>query len=101
MRVTPAAKGAKSPVAAPGPHSLPPGAQAATGGSCYVGYVPYTVFSADGSRAAVGTECSRPWELGVVPHMDLYDVASGSLLQSFPNPQTDPPLLSSNGAAIQ
>jgi hypothetical protein len=82
------------------PQALPQTAQAAAGGYCGVGWVPYTFFSADGSRAAVGAECSRPWELGAVPHTDVYDVAPASLIQSFPNPETDPPTLSSDGAVL-
>jgi DNA-binding beta-propeller fold protein YncE len=89
------------PWGTPFPPALPPAGQTVpAGGGCGVGWVPYRIFSADGSRAAIGAECSRPWQLGAVPHTDVYDVASASLLQSFPNPETDPPLLSSDGAVL-
>ena len=81
-----------------GPRVVPPSAYATLGGDC-LGGVPYTVFSANGARAAVGISCSRWWQLNVVPHVDLYDVPSGEPIQSVAGMWSDP-LLSSDGAVI-
>ena len=87
------------PSSLPTQQSLAPAAQAfmsASGDGCGVGLRPYATFSADGSIVAVGSYCSRPWELGVNPQSELYDVASGNLIQSLPGQ----PLLSSDGTML-
>jgi hypothetical protein len=93
--------GAAVPSPLPSVQALPPAAQSfmqTSGAGCGVGFFPYATFSADGSRVAVGSSCSRPWELGVNPQTELYDVASGALLQSFP--ETEVPEVSSDGSVI-
>jgi len=74
-------------------HVLPQG----DGDGCFVGRQPSAAVSADGAWAAITTGCSRPWEPVVPPHVDLYDLGSGALIQSF---QTASLLVSSDGSVV-
>jgi hypothetical protein len=94
--------GAALPPPWPSAQALPPAAQAFMNDDqgCVSGQLPFAIFSADGSRAAVGVGCGREFATDAIPDTDLYDVASGTLLQAFPNPSAGPPLLSPDGSVI-
>ncbi len=91
--------GAVTPSASIALQALPPAAAAfriSSGQGCGVGLFPYASFSADGSTVVVGSDCSRPWELRGNMQAELYDVASGTLIQSFPSD----PLVSSDATVL-
>ena len=67
---------------------------------CVSGWNPFANFSADGSLVAVGSNCGREFASGTISDTDLYDVASGTLIQAIPNPSTSPPGVSSDGATL-
>ncbi len=94
--------GTPQPLSSPTVQSLPGAAQAFMhdGNGCTTGLLPYASFSSDGRLAAVGSECGREFASSTLSYTDLYDVASGTLIQAVPNPSTDGPLLSADGAVL-
>jgi DNA-binding beta-propeller fold protein YncE len=94
--------GTPQPLSSPTVQSLPAAAQAFMRDSngCVSGLNPYASFSSDGRLAAVGLECGREFASGTMSDTELYDVASGTLIQAVPNPSTIGPLLSADGAIL-
>ena len=67
---------------------------------CVIGGNPFANFSADGLLVAVGSNCGREFASGTISDTNLYDVASETLIEAIPNPSTDAPAVSSDGATL-